>query len=140
VVSVIIINYNTFQLTCACIESVVAHTTIPYEIILVDNCSTECDADRFKDKFPFIRLIKNPVNNGFASGNNLGIAATKGDIILLLNSDTYLTESSIDKSVNYLINHADLSRWAYSIYRPSFQNFTMGVIGLVSDISFSASV
>jgi len=97
-VSVIILNYNTFQLTCNCIASVIEFTKdISYEIILVDNQSTECDADLFKDKFPFIKLIKSPENGGFAKGNNLGIGFATGELILLLNSDTYLSEDAISK-------------------------------------------
>jgi GT2 family glycosyltransferase len=107
VVSVVIINYNTFQITCNCIQSIQAYTHVPYEIILVDNASTECNPDLFKEKFPFVKLIKNPVNNGFAAGNNLGIEATAGSVILLLNSDTYLAEPSIDKSVQYLNDHPE---------------------------------
>lgn len=95
-VSVIIINYNTFALTCACIESVIAHTKgVDYEVVLVDNASSECDPALFTQKFPSIKCIVNPENNGFAKGNNLGISHATGDIILLLNSDTYLTEDSI---------------------------------------------
>ena len=95
-VSIIIINYNTFQLTINCIESVLLHTkAIDYEVILVDNDSKECDPKLFLQRFPQITLIENKVNNGFAKGNNLGINQATGDYILLLNSDTYLTEDSI---------------------------------------------
>lgn len=95
-VSIIIINYNTFQLTCNCIESVLLHTTgLSYEIILVDNASTESEADLFKQKFPSIHLIKSETNLGFAGGNNLGLQYATGEYILLLNSDTLLTENSI---------------------------------------------
>jgi len=95
-VSVIIINYNTFILTCNCIESIINYTKgVAYEIILVDNNSTECDASLFKQRFPGIILVKNPTNAGFAKGNNLGISHASGDIVLLLNSDTYLTEDAI---------------------------------------------
>lgn len=101
-ISIIILNYNTFQLTTKCIETVVEFTRdVSYEVILVDNNSTECDADLFKVKFPQITLIKNPHNSGFAKGNNLGIEASAGDFILLLNSDTYLIENSIYKSLCY---------------------------------------
>lgn len=90
-VSIIIINYNTFKLTCACIESVRKLTQdISYEIILVDNASTEIDAKVFKEKFSGITLIQSPTNVGFAKGNNLGIDRAKGEYILLLNSDTIL--------------------------------------------------
>lgn len=95
-VSVIIVNYNTFQLTCNCIKSVIEKTKeVPYEIILVDNASTDNDADDFKKLFPQINLVKSKDNMGFAKGNNLGIAQAKGEFILLLNSDTELIENSI---------------------------------------------
>jgi GT2 family glycosyltransferase len=95
-VSVIIINYNTFEYTCNCIQSLIDKTeSVDYEIILVDNASSECNADLFKEKFPQIILIKNSENSGFAAGNNLGIKRAKGEFILLLNSDTILIENSI---------------------------------------------
>ncbi len=101
-VSIIILNYNTFQLTCNCIESIIEFTKeVSYEIILVDNLSTECDADLFKQKFPSIILIKSKENGGFAKGNNLGIEAASGEFILLLNSDTYLIEDAVSKTINY---------------------------------------
>ena len=101
-VSIIIINYNTFQLTSECIRSIIAFTKeISYEIILVDNASTECDADIFREKFPEIILVKSQKNGGFAYGNNLGIENASGEFILLLNSDTILTEDSISKTVEY---------------------------------------
>src|SRR5262245_6905118 len=99
-VSIIIVNYNTFQLTCECVRSVVEHTrTVDYEIILVDNASEECDPAEFQKQFPSIKLIRSETNGGFAYGNNLGIAASKGEFILLLNSDTILKEDSIGKSM-----------------------------------------
>lgn len=99
-VSIIIINYNTFQLTCDCIESVIKYTKeVDYEIILVDNASTKDNPDDFLKKFPSIKLIKNPENSGFAKGNNIGIDHSKGDIILLLNSDTYIDEDCISAAV-----------------------------------------
>ncbi|MFY8003230.1 MAG: glycosyltransferase family 2 protein [Chitinophagaceae bacterium] len=102
-VSVIIVNYNTYKLTSKCIQSVINYTKgVDYEIILVDNNSTECNADDFLVKFPTITLIKNPANGGFAQGNNCGIAIAKGKYILLLNSDTYLLEDSISIAVNQL--------------------------------------
>src|SRR5690348_14253877 len=95
-VSVIIINYNTFEYTCNCIQSLIDKTMgVDYEIILVDNASSECNPDLFKEKFPQIILIKNSENSGFAAGNNLGIKHAKGEFILLLNSDTVFIENSI---------------------------------------------
>lgn len=102
-VSVIIINYNTFQLTCDCIRSVQGATKdVAYEIVLVDNASTKENPDDFLVQFPDIKLVKNPVNGGFAQGNNLGIKHATGDIILLLNSDTILHDDSISKAASFL--------------------------------------
>lgn len=89
--SIIIVNYNTFELTSNCIRSIHEQVkSLNYEIIVVDNASTEKDPEGLKELFPEIRLIKNHTNSGFAKGNNLGIACAKGKYILLLNSDCEL--------------------------------------------------
>lgn len=107
-VSIIILNYNTFALTGNCIRSVIKYTNnTDYEIILVDNASTECDADNFLQEFPNIKLIKSERNGGFAYGNNLGIDHSKGEYILLLNSDTVLQEDSISKCIEYMQAHTE---------------------------------
>lgn len=103
-VSVIILNFNTYDYTLQCIESIVNHTlNIQYEIILVDNASTECDPNLFKEKYPFVKLIKSAKNIGFSRGCNLGISEAKGKTFLLLNSDTKLTENSIKICFNELL-------------------------------------
>jgi GT2 family glycosyltransferase len=95
-VSVIIINYNTFGLTSACIRSVYAQTKgVRIEVVLVDNASTERDSSDFLVEFPEVKLIRSEKNLGFAGGNNLGLQNARGEYILLLNSDTELTEDSI---------------------------------------------
>ncbi|WP_051633058.1 glycosyltransferase family 2 protein [Thermonema rossianum] len=101
--SVIIVNYNTFELTCKCIESVLKHTSLSdYEIILVDNDSSECPPQLFQERFPEIELIVSPENVGFAKGNNLGIAKARGEYILLLNSDIELVEDAIVPLLDYM--------------------------------------
>ena len=78
-VSIVIINYNTFTITSDCIRSVIQFTSGgSYEIILVDNASTECDPQNFLKEFPQLTLVKSEVNGGFAYGNNLGIQIAKG--------------------------------------------------------------
>ncbi|SKC77232.1 glycosyltransferase family 2 protein [Ohtaekwangia koreensis] len=95
-VSVVIINYNTFELTCGCIQSVVEKTSgCTYEIIVVDNASTEGRVKEFLVRFPFITLIESKVNVGFSKGNNIGIEQAKGEFILLLNSDTELQNDAL---------------------------------------------
>jgi GT2 family glycosyltransferase len=102
-VSVIIVHYNTPELTKSCIASVIEKTKgISYEVIVVDNASTVHNSDELKVQFPQIQLIKNSKNLGFAGGNNVGIQAAKGEYILLLNSDTVLINDAITLVFNYL--------------------------------------
>ena len=107
-VSVVIINYNTFGMTSDCIRSVYLHTKqVPVEVVLVDNASTECDPRDFFTEFPGLKLVVSEVNSGFAGGNNLGIENSSGEVVLLLNSDTLLTEDSISTCVQFLEKHPD---------------------------------
>jgi len=93
--SIIIINFNTFNLSCNCINSVYEKLKeVEFEIILVDNSSNECDPNLFKVKFPKINLIISNTNTGFAGGNNLGLQYATGEYILLLNSDTELINNA----------------------------------------------
>ena len=102
-VSVVVVNYNTFDLTCNCIRSIVTFTKdTTYEIILVDNASIDRPTEALADLFPKLTIIKSQENVGFAKGNNLGIAHAKGKYILLLNSDTVLINDAITLIKNFL--------------------------------------
>ena len=119
VVSVIIVNYNTFKITCDCIASVYKFTkAVPFEVIVVDNASPNDEPDYFLDRFPEIILVKSPTNGGFAKGNNLGIAQAKGDIILLLNSDTWLTEDSVGIAAKHLTAHQQIGALTVRLVYP----------------------
>jgi GT2 family glycosyltransferase len=104
--SIIILNYNTFNLTCNCIASIKQKVQdVDYEIVLVDNASVECNPQLFKEKFPFINLVISPTNTGFTGGNNLGIENAKGQYLLLLNSDTELINNAPKITLDYLKQH-----------------------------------
>ncbi len=94
-VGIIIVSYNTWSHTRRCLESVLRHTRYPhYEIIVVDNGSTDGSALSLAHaawRCPKIRIIANASNVGFAVATNQGIAATTGDYVVLLNSDTVVT-------------------------------------------------
>lgn len=118
-VSIIIVNYNTFKITCNCIESIIKHTSgISYEIIVVDNCSTTDNPDDFLVLFPSIVLVKSSTNGGFARGNNLGIQHAAGNILLLLNSDTILTENSILRAAIYLKDNPEIGALTVRLVYP----------------------
>lgn len=97
-VSIIIVNYNSNHLLNKCLESIFSYTRdIKFEVIVVDNNSTEGGVDELILNYQGIKLIKNNENMGFARANNVGIEYSSGKYILFLNNDTYLTENSLKK-------------------------------------------
>ncbi|MBA4407000.1 hypothetical protein C0389_06980, partial [bacterium] len=96
-VSIVLIAYNQFDYTKKCIESIIKHTKVSYEIILIDNNSSDDTVKNITKKFPEIRLIRNSENLGFPAAANQGITASLGDYVLLLNNDTVVTENWLEK-------------------------------------------
>lgn len=96
--SVIIVSWNTKKLLEDCLKSLFKYTKeLNFEVIVVDNGSTDDSPQMVKSKFPKVILIKNKDNFGFTKANNQGIKVAKGDYIALLNSDTYLIENAFKK-------------------------------------------
>jgi GT2 family glycosyltransferase len=96
IVSIIIVNYNSFTILQNCIESIFKFTLhVNFEIIVIDNNSNEGNIEDVIKKYDDIVLIKNLKNVGFAAANNIAAKHAKGKYFLLLNNDTLLTENSI---------------------------------------------
>ena len=97
-VSIITINYNGLEDTCALIE------TIPFnenmEVIVVDNASKNQEADTIEQRYPQIKVIRSYKNLGFAGGNNLGIQAATGKYLFLVNNDTVFKDFNIQTLIN----------------------------------------
>lgn len=108
-VSIIIVSYNTKKLLLDCVSSIKKHTkVVAYEVIVVDNASTDGSVAALRDlriKNHDLRIIENKKNLGFAAANNQGIKKATGRYILLLNSDTKLTEDAISKMVGWMDQH-----------------------------------
>lgn len=93
-VSIIIVNYNTCQMTQECIDNIRLHTSgIDYEIILVDNASTDGSSEYFSNA-DGITFVSSPENLGFGRANNLGAEKASGKYLFLLNSDTLLLNNA----------------------------------------------
>ncbi|MCZ0756858.1 glycosyltransferase family 2 protein [Anoxybacillus sp. J5B_2022] len=102
-ISIIIVNYNTPKLTVEAIESILkSKTKYSYEIIVVDNHSSDDSVRILKGKFPNIVVIENKQNVGFSKANNQAIKLSKGRYILLLNSDTIVKEDTIEKMIEFM--------------------------------------
>ena len=95
--SVVIVSYNTCELLRSCLASVYAETTgIDYEVLIIDNNSTDGSATMVQTEFPMARVLALPDNVGFARGCNLGVAASSGEYILLLNPDTVVHDHALE--------------------------------------------
>lgn len=101
-VSVIIVNYNTCDLTRNCLKSVFEQTKdIDFEVIVSDNGSKDGSIDMIKNEFPQVILIENNANLGFGAANNRGLKKAKGKYIFYLNSDTIILNNAIKIFYDY---------------------------------------
>lgn len=100
--SIIIPTFNQKALLLQCIESIEAHTTMPYEIIVVDNGSEDGTAEELRSRRVSIRLAVHSQNLGFARAINTGLMMAKGSTIVLLNNDTLVTEGWLSNMLRCL--------------------------------------
>lgn len=106
-VSVIIVNYNTKELTAACIDSIFSVTRgVSFEVIVVDNASSDGSRERFRSDGR-ITFIESERNLGFGKANNLGLERAVGRNVLFLNSDTLLINNAIKILSDFLDGHED---------------------------------
>ncbi|MEW5760322.1 MAG: glycosyltransferase family 2 protein [Candidatus Thermoplasmatota archaeon] len=98
-VSIIILNWNGMAYLEECLKSVFDLEYKNFEVILVDNASTDCSVDLVKEKFPQVKIIVNEENFGFAKGNNIGIKSAGGEYIVLLNNDTKVDKKWLSELV-----------------------------------------
>jgi len=101
--SIIIISYNTKQITHDCFESIFKYTTgIKFETIVVDNGSKDGSLEmlrNFSKKQPELILVDAKENLGFGRGNNLGAKRARGEYLLFLNSDTLIFDNALKEAV-----------------------------------------
>ncbi len=99
-VSIIIVNWNGIFHLRKCLPGLNKINYPNFEIIVVDNASTDGSIEYIKKNYPKIKIIVNKKNLGFAGGNNVGYKKTTGDYILFLNNDTTVTNNFVTKLVN----------------------------------------
>jgi GT2 family glycosyltransferase len=102
-VSFIIVNYNTTELTRACIKSIFSHTKdLDFEVWLVDSASNDGSVRSVKDEFPRVQLLELSDNKGFGAANNEAILKANGEFIFLLNPDTELQSDAATTFVQFM--------------------------------------
>jgi len=106
--SVIIVNWNTRDLLCQCIDSLTQTLKkVDTEVFVVDNGSIDGSAAAVREKFPWVRLIENPVNWGFAKANNQALSLSKGRYFLLVNPDTQVKDQAIERMLSFMSAHLE---------------------------------
>ena len=111
--SVIIVNWNTGSYLKRCILSLSKQITRPYEVIIVDNASTDLSAVGLEEYYPHVKVVSLDKNIGFAAGNNLLLRKTAGcEWIVLVNPDAFLQPDWISKMFSAAIAHPEYSFFA----------------------------
>lgn len=104
--SIVIVSYNTKELTRHCLECVKKFAEdISYEVLVIDNASIDGSADMVAEEFSWVTLIRLSANRGFAGGNIPGMKNASGKYILLLNSDAFLSEGILHKTISFMDRH-----------------------------------
>jgi N-acetylglucosaminyl-diphospho-decaprenol L-rhamnosyltransferase len=108
--SIVIVNYNAQRHLENCLDSLTSSPpSIAHEIVVVDNASIDGSVAMVRARWPGIALIEQPSNVGFAAGNNVGIRASTGALILLLNNDTIVPAGAVDALAAALLARSDVA-------------------------------
>lgn len=101
--SVVVLSWNTRDLTLACLRSLQADPSAqPREVIVIDNASADDSAAAIAEHHPEVQLVCNPENLGYAGGHNQGGRLARGEYLCTLNSDTEVHPGALDMLVDYL--------------------------------------
>lgn len=97
--SIILVSYNSSKMILENLESL---SKLPYEVIVVDNASSDNTVEKIRDRFPDVNVIASDKNLGYGAGNNLGAKAAKGKYLILLNVDAFITQEAIREAIEVL--------------------------------------
>jgi GT2 family glycosyltransferase len=111
-VSLILVSWNTRALTMGCLASLVAApAALDFEIVLVDNGSSDGTAAAVRAAHPTVRIVNGDTNLGFAGGANLGAGAARGEFLLFLNTDTVVPVGAVDGLVAFAAENLNARLW-----------------------------
>lgn len=107
--SIVIPTYNANEWIQGCIDSIRQHgPRYDYEIIVVDDNSTDDTPEIVRQQFPDVRLFSNEKNVGFGKTANVGLRASAGEYVLVLNNDTWVHEGALERLIEYLDRHSSV--------------------------------
>jgi hypothetical protein len=149
--SIILVSYNTAPYIRRALESVSQETHLTsFEIIVVDNASSDDSVAMIRECFPQVRLIASDQNPGFAGGVRQGVSVARGKYLLLLNPDTVILNAAIDRLVHFAGRHPDNGIWSgvtlnndlslnsqHAWSKPTFTSLLFSALGLSKLFSHS---
>jgi GT2 family glycosyltransferase len=107
-VSILVVSFNTREVTRECLASIARETRdLRYEVIVVDNASSDGSAAMVREQFPQLRLIASSTNLGFARANNLAAREASGEWLLLLNPDTVVLRAAVQRLHRFAVAHPE---------------------------------
>jgi N-acetylglucosaminyl-diphospho-decaprenol L-rhamnosyltransferase len=107
--TIVIVSWNTRDDLLRCLDSIDTNPpNCDFEVRVVDNASTDDSVAMVREKFSRVNLYPSPVNMGFGRANNLAVAQSSGEFVLLLNPDTLVQAKALDRLLNYLSSHNDV--------------------------------
>ncbi len=122
-VSVMLVNWNTREMTLDCLRTVFAQTRhSSFEVIVVDNGSHDGSADAIRAEFPNVILMAEQANHGFALATNISVERARGRYVLLLNTDTLVLDGAIDKLIDFARSQPEARIWGG---RTLFEDMTL---------------
>lgn len=110
-VSILVVSYNTRDMTLDCLRSIARETRRPHEVIVVDNASTDGSADAIAAEFPDVVLLRETTNHGFAAAHPIAVARSRAPWLLLLNPDTVVLDRAIDNLMAFARRRPDAGIW-----------------------------
>ncbi len=117
-VSVIVVNYNAADFLVGCLNSIASQTGITSEVIVVDNGSRDSSLDVIKGNFPWVMLIANESNLGYARANNIALKACKARYVYFLNPDTEVMEGAFRRMINFMDLHPEIGLAGTRVVNP----------------------
>jgi GT2 family glycosyltransferase len=117
-ISVVIVSYNTADMTVACLQSVFASQRVRYEVFVVDNASKDGSIGIVREKFPTVRTIANETNRGFGAANNQALRECTGRYVIFLNPDTTVEPETISTMAAFMDVHPEIGLSGPRILNP----------------------
>jgi len=118
-VSIVIVSYDCLASLVECLASLaVDREALPAEVIIVDNASSDGAVTAISERFPWVRVIANSANVGFAHAMNQGLQSASADAFLALNPDTVVPPGTLAQALDELTRHADVGMLGVKLVRP----------------------